>query len=121
MKRAVSADERGTSLVEVVCAAGILAIVLTAFVSTLCTGSLATGLLGQRVEAENMARSQLEYLKRAAFIDGTDFYTPTLVSSTGCTARISATTVYTGLQLITVTVFHHGEPTFAIQEYKVNR
>jgi prepilin-type N-terminal cleavage/methylation domain-containing protein len=119
VKLAVSVDERGVSLVEVVCALGILTVVLTA--ATLCTGSLGTGLVRQRVAAENMARSQLEYIKETAFVEGTDFYTPTIVSSTGCTARISATTVYTGIQLITVTVFHRNKPTFTMQEYKVNR
>jgi Tfp pilus assembly protein PilV len=121
VKLAVSVDERGVSLVEVVCALGILTVVLTGLAATLCTGSLGTGLVRQRVAAENMARSQLEYIKETAFVEGTDFYTPTIVSSTGCTARISATTVYTGIQLITVTVFHRNKPTFTMQEYKVNR
>ncbi len=121
MKLAVPAGQRGTSLVEVLCAVSILAVALTAFVSAFSTGSLATCLARQRVGAENMARSQLEYMKETAFIDDTDFYTPTISSSTGHTARISATTVYTGVQLITVTVFHHDKPMFTIQEYKVDR
>lgn len=117
----VFTNERGTSLVEVLCAVAILAVVLTMFVSTLSTATLGIGLVRQRVTAANMARSQLEYMKETPFLDDTDSYTPTVASHVGYTATISVTTVYTGVQLITVTVFLQGEPVFTVQECKAKR
>lgn len=117
----VFTDERGTSLVEVLCAVAILAVVLTMFVSTLSTATLGIGLVRQRVTATNMTRSQLEYMKATPFLDGTDSYTPAVASLMGYTATISATTIYTGIQLITVTVFFQGEPVFTVQECKAKR
>jgi hypothetical protein len=95
--------------------------VLTIFVSTLSTATLGIGLVRQRVTAANMARSQLEYVKEAPFLDDTDSYTPTVASPMGYTATISATSVYTGVQLITVTVSYRGKPVFTIQECKAKR
>lgn len=118
MKLAAFADARGASLVEVLVAVAIMAIVLTIFLSALSTGSLGVSVVHERVTAENIARSQLEYVKETGF---TDHYTPTAISHTGYTAAISATTIYTGVQLITVTVSYDGEPTFTIEEYKVDR
>ena len=51
----------------------------------------------------------------------TDDYTPTAISNSGYSAAISATTIYTGVQLITVTISHNGEPVFTIENYKVDR
>ncbi len=121
MKLAFFTGEKGASLVEVVCAVAILAIVLAMFVSAMSTATLGIGLVRQRVTAANIARSQLEYVKEVPFLDGADSYTPTVASPIGYTATISATTVYTGIQLITVTVSYQGEPVFTVHECKVKR
>ena len=121
MKLAAFADERGTGLVEVLVAVAIMAIVVTIFLSALFTGSLGVGVVHERVTAENIARSQLEYVKESDFIAGTDHYTPTAISHTGYTAAISATTIYAGVQLITVTVSHSDKNVFTIEDYKVDR
>lgn len=118
MKLAVFADERGDSLVEILVAVAIIAIVLTAFLSALSTGSLGVSVVHERVTAENIARSQLEYVKKTGF---TDHYTPTAISHAGYSATISATTIITDLQLITVTVSHNGKSVFTIGDYKANR
>lgn len=120
MKLAAFADERGTGLVEVLVAVAIMAIVLTIFLSALVTGGLGVNVVHERVTAQNIARSQLEYVKDGDFIAGTDHYTPTAISHPGYTAAISATTIYNGVQLITVTVSHNG-PVFTIEGYKVDR
>jgi len=121
VKSTVFADERGAGLVEVVVAVAIIVIVLTVFLSALSTGSFGVSVVRERVTAENIARSQLEYVKESDFIAATDHYTPTAISHTGYTAAISATTIYTGVQLITVTISHNGEPVFMIENYKVDR
>jgi len=120
VKSAAFADEGGAGLVEVLVAVAIMAIVLTIFLSALSTGSFGVSAVRERVTAENIARSQLEYVKDSDFIAGTDHYTPTAISHLGYSAMISATTIYTGVQLITVTVYHNG-PVFTIEDYKVDR
>ena len=125
MKSIAFAEERGESLVEILVAVAIMAIVLTIFLSALSTGTLSVGVVHERVTAENIARSQLEHAKHSDFISGTNYYTPTEISDShpGYAAVISATTIYTytGLQLITVTVSHNSEPIFTIENYKVDR
>ena len=118
MKSTVFADERGESLVEILVALAIIAIVITIFLAALSTGTFGVSVVCKRVTAENIARSQLEHVKESDFIAD---YTPTAISHPGYTAVISATTIYTGLQLITVTVFYNDERVFAIEDYKVNR
>jgi len=119
--RPAAFDGRGASLVEVLVAVAIIAIVITIFLSALSTGSLGVSVVHERVTAENIARSQLEYVKETDFIAGTDHYTPTAISHPGYGATISATTIYTGLQLITVTIFHDGEAVLTIENYKMDR
>ena len=121
MKSTAFANERGIGLVEILVAVAIMAIVFTAFLAALSTGAFSVAQVRKQVTAENIARSQLEYVKQSDFISGTNYYTPTTISSSWYAATISATTIYTDLQLITVTVFYNGEPTFTMEEYKVNR
>jgi type II secretory pathway pseudopilin PulG len=119
--RLAAFDGRGAGLVEVLVAVGIMAIVLTILLSALSIGGLGVRVIHERVTAENIARSQLEYVKETDFIAGTDHYTPTTISHPGYSATISATTIYTGMQLITVTVYHNDERVFTIENYKVDR
>jgi type II secretory pathway pseudopilin PulG len=120
VKLPVFTDEKGDSLVEVLVAVAIIAIVFTVFLAALSTGSLSVKVVHERVTAENIARSQLEHVKETGFITGTDHYTPTAISHPGYSATIAATTIYTGVQLITITVYHNG-PVFTIGNYKVDR
>ena len=55
--------EEGVGLVETLIAVAILGLALTTLLSAVSTGSLATSRSEERVTAENMARSQLEYTK----------------------------------------------------------
>jgi type II secretory pathway pseudopilin PulG len=121
VKRVLLAKEMGESLVEILVAVAIMAIVLTIFLSALSTGASSVAVVHERVTAENIARSQLEHVKNSAFVIDTDHYTPTAILHTGYSAVISATPIITDLQLITVTIFHNGEPVFRIEDYKVNR
>ena len=123
VKSTAFGGERGDSLVEILVAVAIMAIVLTIFLSALSTGTLSTGVVHKRVTAEIIARAQLEHAKHSDFISGTNYYTPTEISDShpGYAAVISATTINTGLQLITITVSYNGEPVFTIEDYKVDR
>lgn len=122
MKLAVFADERGAGLVEVLVTVAIMAIVLTIFLSALSTGSLGVNVVHQRVTAENIARSQLEYVKNQDYITTTDYSLISVPSSySAYTITVQSPEISDGLQLITVTVSYDGEPTFTIEEYKVDR
>ena len=121
MKSITFADERGESLVEILMSVAIMAIVLSGFLAALSTGAFSVAVVRERVTAENIARLQLEYVKETRFIAGTDHYTPTTISHPGYSAAISATSVYSDMQLITVTVSHNGETLFTIANYKVNQ
>ncbi len=55
--------EEGVGLVETLIAVGILGLALTVLLAAVSTGSLAVSRTEERVAAENLARSQLEYTK----------------------------------------------------------
>jgi len=118
VKSTVFADERGTSLVEILVSVAIMAIIFATFLSALSTASFGVAVVSERVTAENIARAQLEHVQKTDFIAATDYYTPTAIPHTGYSAVISVTTIITDLQLITVTVYHNG-PVFTIANYKV--
>ena len=130
------ADERGIGLVEILVAVAIMAIVFTAFLAALSTGAFSVAVVRERVTAENLARAQLECIKDHPYITGAI----PISYTTACTVtQLSAYPIYlsisywysptftstagldSGMQWITVTVFHNGEPTFMMEEYKVDR
>ena len=133
MRLVAFAEERGVSLVEVLVAVTIMAIVVSAFLAALSTGALSVGVVRERVTAENLARSQLEYTKNYTYTYGATSY-PTIAPSTGCSITIGVSYWYSqtneftldsdddsGIQWITVTISHNDEPVFAIENYKVDR
>jgi len=132
-------DERGAGLVEVLVSVGIIAIILTIFLSALSTGGFATRVVWERVTAENLARAQLECIKDHPYIIGAipiSYTTTCTVTAPSASYDIgvdisywySLTNEFTSvsgndsdMQWITVTVFYDGKSTFTIEEYKVRR
>jgi prepilin-type N-terminal cleavage/methylation domain-containing protein len=53
-------EQRGLSLLEILVAVGVLAVIGTAFLSALTTSSKSVGLYEVRVNAMNLAQSQME-------------------------------------------------------------
>lgn len=136
MKLAAFADERGVGLVEVLVSVAIIAIVFTIFLSALATGGLGVSVVHERVTAENLARSQLECIKDHPYITGAIpiSYTTVCTVTEPSSYPIDVSLSYwdssnftsnpsddSGMQWITVTVFYDGEPTFTMEEYKVDR
>jgi len=129
VKSTAFAGERGDSLVEILVAVAIMAIVLTIFLSALSTGTLSTGVVHKRVTAENLARAQLEYIKDYEPYNEVTQTTPgayptvtSIVSGYAITVTASPiTTTSYDIQLITVTISHQSEPVFTIEDYKVDR
>ena len=62
-------DERGISLVEVLIALAILALVAVAFLSGLTTASKALIIADERTTAESLARTEMEYIKNCKYED----------------------------------------------------
>jgi len=126
VKLTAFADERGESLVEILVSVAIMSIVLTAFLAALSTGSLSVSVVHERVTAQNLARAQLEYVKDYEPYNEVTQTTPgaypTVTSVVpGYVITVTASPITTNLQLITVTISHHGERVFTIENYKVKR
>ena len=138
VKLAAFADERGESLVEILVSVAIIAIVLTAFLAALSTAIFGVAVVRERVTAENLARAQLEciqdhlYVPHAAPISYTTTCTVTQLSSypmglsisywySPTETFISDPLADSGMQWITITIFHNSEQVFTIANYKVAR
>ena len=141
VKLAGFAGERGETLVEILVSVAILTIVLSAFLGALSTGVFGVAAVRKRVTAENLARAQLEAIKDAPYMPGAvpisyiSQYTVTTppgyhigvdvsywYSPTGAfTSNPSDDLDCCGMQWITVTISHNGEPVFRAIDYKLNR
>ena len=136
-------DERGISLVEVLIALAILALVAVAFLSGLATASKALIIADERTTAESLAKSQMEYVKDCEYddINNPPQYEidPDLDIPDGYDIEITAerldpkgdgTDNDDGIQKITLVVEHYGEAVFifieddkkiTLEGYKVDR
>jgi len=113
--------ECGFSLVEQLIAVALVAILLLALLNGLSGGTLGVGVVDEQVTASNLGTSALEAVKRSTYVTGTVAYTPTLMLPTGYSVSVSASTVITGLQWVTATVYHNGRQVTQIADYKANR
>ena len=136
MKSAVFADEKGAGLVEVLVSVAVIAIVLSIFLYALSTVSSSVALVRERVTAQNLARAQLECIQKHPYITGASPISYTVACGaaqlspypTDLSISYWVSPTFTsnpaddgGMQWITVTVFHQGEPVFTIGNYKVDR
>lgn len=127
-------NQSGLTLVEVLVALAILAAVAVIFLLGLSTASRATVVSQERVTADSLAKSQMEYVKSSPYDDvnnpplyGID---PNLLIPEGYGVSVTAehldpdndgTDDDDGLQKITVTITRNGETIFTLESYKVNR
>jgi prepilin-type N-terminal cleavage/methylation domain-containing protein len=139
VKSTAFADERGMSLVETLVTVAIVAMILAAFLAAISVGSFGVSVVRERVTAENLARAQLEYIKNYTYTVGaTSDYFPIIEHPEDYPITIdisywySATGTFSidpsdddpgccGMQWITVTVSHNGEPVFTVVDYKLSR
>ena len=123
LRRAVIGGQDGVGLVEVLVAVAILGVTLVAFLTAISTGSLGVATTEERVTAENLARSQLEYAKSQAFLPAPASYA-TVTPPTGYAVSADAVSIPEGdsaIQKITVTVTRNGETLLTVEDYKVDR
>lgn len=115
--------QEGVGLVEVLVAVAILGVTLVALLTAISTGSLGVATTEERVTAENLARSQLEYTKSQAFLPAPASYA-TVTPPTGYTVSADAVSIPEGastIQKITVTITRNGETLLTVEDYKVDR
>jgi type II secretory pathway pseudopilin PulG len=124
-RRAAAAyrEERGAGLVEALVAVAIAGIALVVLLQALSVGSVAVVVAEERVTAENLARSQLEDVKRRPYLPAPASY-PTVTPDAGYAVSAQATVLSGGdgdVQLITVLVTRAGATLMTVQGYRVNR
>jgi type II secretory pathway pseudopilin PulG len=111
--------ETGASLLEILVALAIVATTLTIFVTALSTGAFGVRSADWLTTATNLAASQLESIKGAAY-DAAGAYDLVAIPPPYAVA-VGSNEIITGLQQITVTVSHRGKALVVISNYKVDR
>jgi type II secretory pathway pseudopilin PulG len=111
--------ESGATLVEILVALAIVASTLTIFVVALSTGAFGVRTAERLTTASNLAASQLESVKGAAY-DAAGAYT-SIPAPPGYAIAVTSSEVVTGLQQITITISLQGETLATVSNYKVNR
>jgi prepilin-type N-terminal cleavage/methylation domain-containing protein len=127
-------QEKGFSLIEVVLAIALLGVVAVAFLGALATGSKTIFIADERATAESLARAQMEYVRNQDYdaennppqyalipdipagydiagYDGSDY--DISVFEAQRMDRGDGTDTDTGIQIITVVVYHpydSGDP-----------
>ena len=109
---------------EALIAVGILGLALTALLSALSTGSMAISRTEERVAAENLARSQLEYTKSQPYQALPVSYATVTPYPDDYAVAVTADVAPGGdssIEKITVTVTRNGEELLVAEDYKVDR
>ena len=124
----ITISESGMAFLEVLIALALLGIIAVAFLSGLATGARATVIADKQTTAESLARSQIEWVKEASYVDEASDYTPAPVPAdedyTGYSVTITAEPLNSpddGIQKITVTVNHYDKELVQLESYKVDR
>ena len=115
--------EEGVGLVETLIAVAILGVTLVTLLAAISTGSVGVATMEERVTAENLARSQLEYTKSQAYQAAPASYA-TVTPPAGYAVSAEATSIPEGdssMQKITVTVTRDGVTLMTVEDYKVDR
>ncbi len=139
VKTILKAKEAGVSLIETLVALALLALIAVGFLSGMSTTFKASMVSHDRVAAESLANSQLEYIKVQEYIAQADYNPdnpasryalidiPADLAAQGYTIEISPPqTVYVPggsgslhLQSITVIIRRNGENKLTISDHKI--
>ncbi|HEY81866.1 MAG TPA: hypothetical protein G4O01_01075 [Dehalococcoidia bacterium] len=120
----LTTKQRGIGLAEVLVALALIGIAVVAFLSSLYTGARTVNIIYERVTAENLARSQLEYIKSQSYITAPTSYQALSSLPPGFTITTQASAIEgrdDNIQKITVTVSRNGKTLLTLEDFKVNR
>jgi len=123
LRRALVDGQEGVALVEVLVAVAIIGITLVVFLSAVSTGSVGVAKTEERVTAENLARSQLEYTKSQTYLAAPASYA-TVTPSAGYAVSAEGASIPdadSSIQKITVIVTRDGETLVTVEDFKVDR
>ena len=115
--------ERGSGIVESLVAVSLVAVAIVGFVMALSTGSTAVNVGAQETVAQQLARTQLEYVKGYPY-DPEALAYPTVDAPGDYVISVDVDAVPgtdDGIQKVTVTIAREGESILTIDEYKVDR
>ena len=122
--------QSGVTFIETVVALAILSAVGVTFLSGLATTSKAVMVSQERVVAESLAKSQLEYIKAQDYTPTADYILidmPDDLVMGGYEVNINPETIIStgengfGLQSITVVIRRNGEEMLTMSGYKTGR
>jgi len=128
-------DQRGWSLVEVLVAVAILAVIGVAFLSALSTGYMALVIADEDTVAESLTRTEFESIKNAGYPIRLVAENPNPALSEFLSHRSVLNDLYAvdieiaeladesqerPVQIITVHISHQGERVLSTQTYKVD-
>lgn len=120
--------EAGMTLLESLVALVIVSLVVVTGLVGLATSSKATTLSDEQSTAESLARSQMEWVKKAAYVSGAATYAAASIPPgsdyDSYSVDIAAAPLNNpddGIQKITVTIDRSGDEVLKLEGYKVNR
>lgn len=115
--------QKGLGLVETLVAVAILGTSVVAFVAALSAGSIAVGEQDEKVVAQSLAQTQLEYTKSYLYDPEATTY-PTVDTPEDYIISVNVTSIPdtdADIQKITVTISRDSENILTVEDYKVNR
>lgn len=116
-------SQPGFGLVETLMAIALTGTAVTAFVIALSTGSIAVNEHDVQTVAQQLAQSQLEYVKSYTYDAGAVTY-PVITAPPGYVISVGVASVPgadSSIQAVTVTVTRDGDTILAVEDYKVDR
>jgi prepilin-type N-terminal cleavage/methylation domain-containing protein len=115
-------SEKGFSLLEVLIAMVIMAIIVAALAFALITASKTLLHTDTKESARNFAEYEMELIKSSPYSDGSYAIPTTLATYPGLTASYALTPIHTGLEqevTVTVTSTANNAPPCILEGYKV--
>ncbi len=117
--------QKGTTILEVLVALGLLGMIAGAFLTAISSDLCRAGLVDQRFTAENLARTQVEYIKSLPY-DDAGYYPlidpiPPYYEITVDGIDVSPPDYLNSLQKVIVTVLRNDGAVLTVANYKANR
>jgi prepilin-type N-terminal cleavage/methylation domain-containing protein len=124
VRKTLRGSSGGFTLIEVLVALALFAIIAITFAGGLATSSRAVLTADVRTNAESLARTEMEYIKNLNY-DSAGNYTVEIPDQYKTASYdilpVGVVQLADGLQKITVTVIHEGREVITLEGYKVSR